>query len=115
MLELDHTGYVVCQKPSSYVFEDFGGLVVVVVFDMDMILGVQDVEVAAMDVTTAEVNPVAAVGMIVTVYCPAAVTVTVATAGGNVVTEVSVVPCPVTVIVLVPIGTVSVDTTISVV
>lgn len=113
-LELDHTGYVVCQKPSSYVVEEaLQGAAVAEVemyMESDVMNGVEDV---------IEANSIVVVGRMVMVCCPAAVTVTVAAAGVTVTTEISIVSCPVTiaveVIVAVPAGTISVETTVIVV
>lgn len=119
-LELDQTGYVVCQKPSSYVFEDVGEDVVEIVVGIDVefdILHIVDIDVE--DGAAAEVYSTVGGGVMVMVCCLAAVTVTVAAAGVTVTTKISVVSWAVTVAVdvsiSVPAGTISVETIVNVV
>jgi len=100
-LELDHTGYVVCHNPSSYV-EDTGEDAAVMVVEVYVEFGrLFRVEAVTEDVAGAEAYSVA-----VTVCCTAAVTVTVAAAGVTVAVDVSV---------SVPAGTISVEIIVNVV
>jgi hypothetical protein len=118
-LELDHTGYVVCHNPSSYV-EDTGedAAVIVVEVYVEFARSVR-VEAVTEDAAVVEAYSVAVGEVTVTVCCPAAVTVTVAAAGVTVTTSSSVVSCAVTVAVdvrvSVPAGTISVETIVNVV
>jgi hypothetical protein len=118
-LELDQTGYVVCQKPSSYVFEDVGEDVATIVVEMDVEFTLHIVKVIVEDGAADEVYSIVVGGMMVMVCCPAAVTVTVAAAGVTVTTTISVVSWVVTVAVdvsvSVPAGTISVETIVNVV
>jgi hypothetical protein len=80
-LEFDHTGYVVCQRPSSYV-DDIGEDVAVIVVEADVEFdGLAKVRAVTDEVATAEAYSVVVGEMTVTVCCPAAVIVTVAAAG----------------------------------
>ncbi len=119
-LELDHTGYVVCQSPLSYDFEDMGEEVAVIVVDMDVQFDVLvKVEIVIEDVAAAEAFSVAAGDVTVTVFCSAALTVTVVAAGVIVTKKISVesgaVIVAVDVSVSVPAGTISVEIIVNVV
>jgi hypothetical protein len=85
-LELDHVGYVVCHNPSLYVVEDVIEGIAVVVVETDVESGMMD-EINMV----ADVNSIVVVGMMVIVFCPPAVTVTVAAAGVIITTDISVV------------------------
>jgi len=119
-LELDQTGYVVCQRPSSYVFEGVGEDVAGIVVEMDVEFNILHmVDAVVEDGAAAEVYSMVVGGMTVMVCCPAAVTVTVATAVVTVTMTISVVFWAVTVAVnvrvSVPAGTISVETIVNVV
>lgn len=104
----------------SYVVEDIGEDVAVIVVEMDVEFDILDeIEAVVENEAAAEVDSIVVGGTTVMVCCPAAVTVTVAAAGVTVSTEVWVVSCAVTVAVVVsvavPAATISVETTVNIV